>query len=46
MESAAFGSHYIGAVSHLPIAQWTETMGIPDGDQLRGGHQSQRVGSV
>ena len=46
MESAAFGSHYIGAVSHLPIAQWTETMGIPDGDQLRGGHQNQRVGSV
>ena len=46
MEGTAFRCDHIGAVGHLSIAKRTEAVGVPDGDQLRGGHQNQRVGSV
>ena len=46
LQGAAFGCNDIGAVSHLTKTQRSETVGIPDSHQLRGGHQYQRVGTV
>ena len=45
-QCTAFGSNHIGTVFHNTIAEGTETVGVPNSDQLLCRHHHERVCSV
>ena len=46
IECAGFGGNDVASVRRLPVAERAEAMLIAGGDELRGGHDGERIGSL